>query len=152
MCDRDEWGRREAPLISVCLFSSPVCLLFSLVANRLPVKPSEGVKANMAMLHGGPAIPGDRDRFPPISALPPSERTKLPAPMIGQTTGHGLPVASAGHDKTGGPSGNTASFVSTGSPLASYASGGSKSGTRGGRENSGGVIHKDNPSLARQIR
>ena len=106
----------------------------------------------MAMLHGGPAIPGDRDRFPPISALPPSERTKLPAPMIGQTTGHGLPVASAGHDKTGGPSGNTASFVSTGSPLASYASGGSKSGTRGGRENSGGVIHKDNPSLARQIR
>ena len=40
-----------------------------MVANRLPVKPSEGVKANMAMLHGGPAIPGNRDRDLPISMV-----------------------------------------------------------------------------------
>jgi len=54
--------------------------LASLVANRLPVKPSEGVKANMAMLHGGPAIPGNRDRDLPISMVRPHA-----APALGST-------------------------------------------------------------------
>ena len=69
----------------------------------------------MAMLHGGPAIPGNRDRDAPISMLTPAERTKLPAPAIGRTTGHGLPVGSPLADKSLGGLGSLSQVERRGS-------------------------------------
>lgn len=59
-------------------------------SSRRPGKASEKQKQNISLLSGGPAVAGYRDRDIPIGMLPPSERTKLPAPPIGYTMGHGL--------------------------------------------------------------
>jgi hypothetical protein len=53
-------------------------------------KASEKQKQNISLLSGGPSLAGYRDRVSPIGKLSPSERTKLPAPPMGHTTGHGL--------------------------------------------------------------
>ena len=122
----------------------------SLVANRLPVKPSDSVRHNMTMLHGGPDIAGNRDRDVPLSKLAPSERTKLPAPGIGRTTGHGLPVVGSSPEKSGQL--NSASFASNQSPMMASASYNSKSSLRKGSIESQGLIIKERPDIARHIR
>lgn len=59
---------------------------------KMPSKASEKQKRNISLLSGGPSVSGSRDRVIPQGILSPSERTKLPAPPIGHTTGHGLHV------------------------------------------------------------
>jgi hypothetical protein len=59
---------------------------------RIPSKASGKQKRNISLLSGGPAVIGSRDRVIPQVILSPSERTKLPVPPIGHTTGHGLHV------------------------------------------------------------
>lgn len=122
----------------------------SLVANRLPVKPTDSVKQNMSMLHGGLDIAGNRDRHLPLSMLAPSERTKLPAPGYGRTTGHGLPVVGSPPEKS--VQLNAASFMSTQSPLMASASYASKSSLRKGSTDSVFFLIKERPDIARQIR
>lgn len=72
--------------------------------SRRPGKASEKQKRNISLLSGGPAVAGYRDRDIPMGMLPPSERTKLPAPPIGHTTGHGLRTVSSPSDKGMGAS------------------------------------------------
>ena len=109
----------------------------------------------MSLLHGGPQIAGNRDRDIPISMLSPAERTKLPAPGYGYTTGHGLASPS---DKSIPGVNNSASF----SPGTSYSAQsshrnsvtGNNSGNRKKSEDSrgqGGVIIKERPDIARHM-
>ena len=101
----------------------------------------------MSLLHGGPQIAGNRDRDIPLSMLSPAERTKLPAPAYGHTTGHGL--ASPTDRSTPGVH-NSASF----SPGTSHSAHSNNSGTRKKSEDSrglGGVIMKERPDIARHM-
>lgn len=59
-------------------------------SSRFPSKASEKQRRNISLLSGGPSVAGNRDRVIPQGMLSPSERTKLPAPPMGRTTGHGL--------------------------------------------------------------
>lgn len=54
----------------------------------LPVKPSMKQSANTRLLFGGATRPKDRDYLSNMKS--PSQRKKLPAPLPGRTTGHGL--------------------------------------------------------------
>ena len=101
------------------------------------------------------------------SQLTPAERTKLPAPPIGRTTGHGLPVSSPLADKSlGGGLGSLShtdlrrtSFQqgSAGvSPLMEhtivYSSKGSVGSATGKREPvNHGVIKTENKAIVRQM-
>ena len=64
--------------------------ILSTTSSRFPSKASEKQRRNISLLSGGPSVAGNRDRVIPQGMLPPSERTKLPAPPMGRTTGHGL--------------------------------------------------------------
>ena len=83
----------------IFLYGGPSTVSVNSSNSRRPGKASEKQKRNISLLSGGPAVAGYRDRDIPMGMLPPSERTKLPAPPIGYTTGHGLRTVSSPSDK-----------------------------------------------------
>ena len=82
-------------------------------SSRRPGKASDKQRQNISLLSGGPSVAGNRDRIIPIGMLSPSERTKLPAPPIGYTMGHGLMQTGSPTDKGTGIGGSTNFSVSS---------------------------------------
>jgi hypothetical protein len=120
-------------------------------ASRLPTKPSDKQRHIVSLIHGGPDMGGNRDRESPISMVPTAARTKLPAPPIGFTTGHGMAPVMGGAGGVSSPRerGNSASFstptkVISGSVL-------SKGSNNSHSHSHGGIIRKERPEIARQI-
>lgn len=70
---------------------------FTSMDMKRPNKQSDKQKLNISLLSGGLSLAGNRDRISPVHT---KERTKLPSPPFGQTTGHGLLVN--GNEKHGG--------------------------------------------------
>ena len=102
----------------------------------------------MSLLHGGPQVAGNRDRDVPLSMLTPAERTKLPAPGYGYTTGHGLPSPS---DRSIPGVHHSASFSSGSAQSSRHNSvSGINSGNRKKCEDRG-VIIKERPDIARHM-
>jgi hypothetical protein len=58
--------------------------------SSLPKKPTDAQKANIDLLTGSPENGKPRDRDLPKNMRPVVERKHLPAPPLGQTTGHGM--------------------------------------------------------------
>ena len=82
-------------------------------SSRRPGKASYKQRQNISLLSGGPSVAGNRDRIIPLGMLSPSERTKLPAPPIGYTMGHGLMQTGSPTDKGTGIGGSTNFSVSS---------------------------------------
>jgi hypothetical protein len=60
------------------------------VRGKLPKKPSTAQRANIELITGSPDNGKPRDRDLPKNMRPVAERRHLPAPPLGQITGHGL--------------------------------------------------------------
>eukprot|EP01034_Spumella_vulgaris_P028988 gene28988-35953_t len=60
------------------------------VRGKLPKKPSTAQRANIELITGSPENGKPRDRDMPKNMRPVADRRHLPAPPLGQTTGHGL--------------------------------------------------------------
>jgi hypothetical protein len=56
----------------------------------MPSKPTDKQHSSVVLLSGGPDKIHPRDRDAPMSMVAVAERKRLPAPPLGQTTGHGL--------------------------------------------------------------
>lgn len=65
----------------------------------LPQKPSERQEHNIRLLRGSPDKGKPKDRDQPKNVHPVAQRKHLPAPPLGQTTGHGLTLDKF-HEKT----------------------------------------------------
>jgi hypothetical protein len=62
----------------------------NIASTVLPGKATDKQHSNMVLLAGGPDKIHPRDRDVPLSMIAVAERKRLPAPPLGQTTGHGL--------------------------------------------------------------
>lgn len=60
------------------------------ITNTLPNKPTQQQMLNIALISGSPESGKPRDRDLPKNMRPIAERKHLPAPPLGQTTGHGF--------------------------------------------------------------
>jgi hypothetical protein len=60
------------------------------VRGKLPKKPSTAQRANIELITGSPDNGKPRDRDLPKNMRPVADRRHLPAPPLGQITGHGL--------------------------------------------------------------
>jgi hypothetical protein len=93
-----------------------------------PQKPSLKTKAETRQPLGSPTEKwGPRDRNIPLSMIPNGERKKLPAPPVGQSTGHGVSVPGGGGIK------NSSGF----DDFVDYQSGGGGGGGGGGGRGGG---------------
>ena len=62
----------------------------NIAATVVPGKPTDKQHESVVLLSGGPDKIHPRDRDAPLSQVPVTDRKRLPAPPLGQTTGHGL--------------------------------------------------------------
>lgn len=89
--ERDIYDIAEESGVGTMLYGGmSTTSILSTSSSRFPSKATEKQRRNMSLLSGGPSVAGNRDRVIPQGMLSPAERTKLPAPPVGYTTGHGL--------------------------------------------------------------